>query len=136
MPTNPDAPINNVWSTIRNFHDFSWAPNVITKCEKVGELRGDQIGAQRILNEVFHETLLELSDINYSIRYSLDDGPAPVSRDDVSHYIGYLRLFPVTDRDATFVEWSSEWEGSEEAACDFCHNIYMALLGDLNKLAS
>ena len=26
-----DSPINTVWNTISDFHDMSWAPEVITK---------------------------------------------------------------------------------------------------------
>ena len=49
------SPADKVWHAIRNFHDMSWAPNVITKCAPVGDVKGDQIGAKRILNDAFHE---------------------------------------------------------------------------------
>ena len=52
-----NAPVDQVWSKIKNFHDFSWATGVIEKCEAVGDKPGDQIGARRILNDAFHETL-------------------------------------------------------------------------------
>ena len=32
-----NAPIDEVWAKMKDFHDFSWAPNVITKCEAVGK---------------------------------------------------------------------------------------------------
>ncbi len=128
-----NASLDDVWSTIRDFHDFSWAPNVITKCIVVGDLRGDQIGAKRILNDAFHETLLELSDLNHIIRYSIDNGPEPVSQSDVSDYVGELSVRPVTEDNATFVEWSSSWEGSNSQTYDFCHGIYLGLLADLKK---
>ena len=53
------APIDQVWDTVKNFHDFSWAAGVIDSCEAVGSIGGSEIGAQRILNGLFHETLLE-----------------------------------------------------------------------------
>ena len=34
----------DVWNAIRNFHDMSWAPNVITSLERVGDAEGDQEG--------------------------------------------------------------------------------------------
>ena len=55
-----DAPLAAVWSKLSNFHDFSWATNVITHVEKVGDVDGGVVGAKRILNNVFHETLVEI----------------------------------------------------------------------------
>jgi hypothetical protein len=127
------APVNEVWATLRNFHDMSWASGVIQQCEAVGDKTADQIGAQRVLNGAFHETLVELSDTDHVVRYSIDAGPAPVSQDDVKDYIGVIRACPVTDIDGTFVEWSSSWEAQDGKAEAFCHNIYVALLSDLKK---
>ena len=127
-----DASIDNVWAAVRDFHDVSWAAGVLETCEAVGDLKGDQIGAKRVLNGVFHETLRGLNDLEHTVKYTIDDGPSPVSPNDVSGYVGVLHLIPVTDSDTTFVEWSSSWDGSEEA-CDFCHNIYVALLGALKQ---
>lgn len=45
-----DAPADQVWEKIRNFHDLSWAAGVIEKCEAVGGIPATQIGAKRILN--------------------------------------------------------------------------------------
>ncbi len=128
-----NAPVDQVWSKIKNFHDLSWAAGVVEKCEVVGDKPGDQIGARRILNDAFHETLVELSELGKSFKYSIDDGPAPVSKNDVKDYIGSVRLFPITESDTCFIEWSSNWEAPKDDACDFCHNIYVALLNELKK---
>lgn len=129
--TTLNADVDRVWAAIRNFHDLSWAPNVVTKIEKVGDLGGDQIGAKRVLNDAFHETLLELSDIDHSLRYSIDNGPSPVS--EVDDYIGSLRIFPVTDDNTTYVEWSPNWHGKDQETAEFSGPIYVARLGDLKK---
>ena len=126
-----DAPITEVWAKINNFHDLSWAPNVITKVEKVGSVDGREAGAKRILNDAFHETLVEIDDDEYKMKYSIDDGPSPVSRDEVSNYFGVVQLSPATEGDGTLVEWSSSWESDVEDAAEFCHGIYVALLGEL-----
>ena len=123
------VPPQDVWDAIRNFHDMSWAPNVITSLEPVGHAKGDQEGAGRILNGAFHETLIEVNDADRRIRYSIDDGPSPVSKNDVSNYVGQLEVRP--EGDGTLVEWSSSWEQNDEAASEFCHGIYVALLGDM-----
>jgi hypothetical protein len=128
-----EAPVGEVWALLRNFHDMSWASGVIEHCEAVGDKPGDQVGAQRVLNGVFHETLQELNDTDHVARYSIDDGPAPVSKNDVKDYTGVIRAFPVTDIDGTFVEWSSSWEAQGDEAEAFCHNIYVALLKELKN---
>lgn len=132
--TTINASSDKVWSTIRNFHDLSWAPNVVTSVAVVGDFVGDQIGARRILNDAFHETLVELSEVERTIKYSIDDGPSPVSKDNVSNYIGTVQVRPITEGDGgTFVEWFSNWEGNGTDCHDFCHPIYVALLGDMKS---
>jgi len=126
-----NAPADQIWSRIRDFHDFSWAPNVITRCERVGEKSGLEIGAKRVLNDAFHETLIELNEDNKRIRYTIDKGPSPISSNDVSNYIGNLHILPVTDSNTSFVEWSSSWESETDEAVEVCQNIYVALLKDL-----
>lgn len=127
------APIERVWDTIKNFHDFSWAAGVIERCEAVGDLGGTEAGAKRVLNGEFHETLLECNEAVHRIRYSIDDGPSPVSPAEVKNYVGVIQLRPVTLGDATFMEWSSSWESQSEEARDFCHSIYVALLKQLAR---
>jgi hypothetical protein len=128
-----NAPVNQVWKKIRNFHDLSWGAAVVEKCEAVGEKPGDQIGARRILNGVFHETLVAFSELDKSFKYSIDDGPAPVSKNDVKEYIGAVRLISITDNDTCLIKWSSSWEAPNDDACDFCRNIYVALINELKK---
>ena len=128
------APASEVWAALRNFHDMSWAEGVITSCVAVGDTSADQVGAQRVLNDAFHETLKSHDDENRVMTYSIDDGPAATSKDNVSGYVGKLQVFPVTDEEKTFVLWTSSWEssGSEDVAA-FCDPIYQALLSDLKQ---
>ena len=126
-----DAPISEVWAKLNDFHDFSWAPNVITKVEKTGEINGGEVGAKRILNNVFHETLVEINNDEYLLKYSIDDGPSPVSKQEVSNYLGVIKLTPSTENSKTHVEWLSSWESNEQDAVEFCHGIYVALLNEL-----
>ncbi len=126
-----NAPLDKVWDTVNNFHNMSWAEDVIETSEAVGSLPGNEAGAKRILNGVFHETLLECNASEYRIRYSIDDGPSPVSSSEVKNYIGQIQLKPVTLSGSTFVEWRSVWESASDEARDFCHQIYIALLSAL-----
>lgn len=128
-----NAPAEKVWSAIRNFHDASWTPNVISKLTVVGDKKGNEIGAARVLNDAFHETLRELDDKGRTFAYSIDDGPPPVSKADVNSYVGRVAVRSVTEGGGTFVEWSSSWKNNDAAAAEFCHGIYVALLGDMKK---
>ncbi|MDP6580075.1 MAG: SRPBCC family protein [Vicinamibacterales bacterium] len=128
-----DAPADKVWAALRNFHDLSWAPGVITSLQAVGDAAGDQIGAKRLLNDAFHETLHGLNDADRVVTYSIDDGPDAVSKDKVSGYVGVVRVFSVTDGDGTFVEWSSSWQDSQGGVKEFCDPIYKALLDSLKQ---
>jgi len=129
--TDISVPPEQVWDALRNFHDMSWAPNVITNLEVVGKMAGDQEGAGRILNGAFQETLLEVDDAERRVRYTIDDGPSPVSKTDVSNYVGQIQVSP--EGDGTLVEWSSQWDRNDEAAHDFVHGICVALLADLKE---
>ena len=128
-----NASADKVWAAIRNFHDLSWAPHVVTRVEIVGSEKGDTVGAGRVLNDAFHETLRELKADARSFAYSIDNGPPPVSMADVSNYVARVRVCPVTDRDHTFVEWSSAWERNDATVSEFMHGIYMVLLEDMKK---
>ena len=128
-----NASLEDVWNRISDFHDLSWAPEAITKCEKIGDTGGREVGAKRVLNEAFHETVTRVGAGSHVLEYSIDDGPSPVSPDDVRNYLGMISLKPVTmgEGDATFVEWSSTWDSESDDAVDFCHGIYVALLNGL-----
>jgi len=128
-----DAPVDKVWATLRDFHDLSWCTDVVPQLEVVGDAGSTEVGAQRILNGAFHETLRELDDEARLQRYSIDDGPEAVSKDKVKGYIGEGRAFAVTDDDSTFVLWTSSWESSEGGVQEFCDPIYRALLAALKS---
>jgi hypothetical protein len=129
-----DASIERVWEMIKDFHKVSWGDKVITKVDIVGGVPGTEVGAKRILNEAFHETLSSVDSKNFLFTYSIDDGPGPVSKDSVSNYVGKVSLFPITDSGKTFVEWISTYESdSDSAVGDFCNPIYAGLLSSLKS---
>ncbi len=129
-----NAPIEDVWAKIKDFHDLSWAEGVVEKVDTIGDTPGTVPGAKRILNDSFHETLLSVEDDSCSLCYSIDDGPGPVARGLVNNCIGVVRLAPVTDADGTFVEWSSSFKSDDtEAVTKFCDPIYQGLLQALKS---
>ncbi len=126
-----DRSPQQVWGAIRDFHDLSWCPNVVTSVDRVGEAAGDEVGAGRVLNGVFHETLHELDDAGYTLSYSIDDGPSPISSAEVADYVGRVEVKASPDGNGSLVEWTSSWENNDEAGYEFVHPIYLALLGDM-----
>jgi hypothetical protein len=125
------APVEQVWSRISNFHDFSWAPSLVMTCEKVGEGDGSTVGARRRLNGVFLDTLVAYSAMEKRIMYSLDEGPSPVSPKEIQNYIGDLQLFPITADNTTFAQWLASWESANTDAVEYMNGVYRALLADL-----
>ena len=126
------ASVDQVWDRIHDFHRLDWAPSVIEQVDKVGHLAGNAPGAKRLLNGAFAETLISLDEINHEFKYSLDDGPSPISKQDVSNYVGTVKLNERPDGQTDMV-WTSTWDAKNEDAVEFCHGIYVALMGDLDK---
>ena len=125
------APVDAVWSRIRDFHDFSWAPSLVASCEKVGPGDGYTVGARRRLNGAFLDTLIAYSSLDRRMTYSMDEGPSPVSSSEIHDYVGDLHLLPVTADNTTFVEWSATWESNNTDAVGYMNEAYQSLLADL-----
>ena len=123
------APADKVWQAIRDFHDVSWAPNVVSSLDVVGDKAGDQKGAGRVLNGVFHETLRMLDDVSKTFTYSIDKGPGPLADGQMKNYVGRVVVEHIAG--GTRVEWTSNWQENDEAIYEFCHPIYLALLDDM-----
>ena len=129
-----NASSDNVFGLLKNFHDLSWSKNVISKVEKIGDKRHYEVGAKRILNDAFHETLRSIDNDKKTFTYSIDDGPGPVSKDNVTGYIGEVSVIPITEDDSSVVVWTSKWASDKDGGvADFCNPIYHALLQDLKS---
>lgn len=127
-----NAPIETVWQAISHFHDLSWAAGVVTTVDKVGEFAERQIGAKRVINGAFHETLIEFDTENFTFSYRMDDGPGPVASDAVNNYIGVVKLTEANGK--VVVTWSSSYESDQDdAVAELCNPIYQALLGALQQ---
>ncbi len=72
-----DQPVTKVWKAIRDFHNMSWAKGVIETCDKVGDTPGNEVGAQRLLNGAFHETLLSVDGGGEDLHLSDHRRPRP-----------------------------------------------------------
>ncbi len=129
-----DAPADKVWAKLRNFHDMSWASGVVEELKVIGELKSDQVGAKRVLNGTFEETLVALNDGARQFSYSIDEAEGtPVALSEVKNYLGTVTAFSVTEGGQTFLEWRSQWDGNASAGEEFCSGIYGALVGAMKK---
>jgi len=98
-----NATAEEYWNAVRNVHDFSWASNVISKVEVIGDEPGTEPGASRKLNDAFVETLIEINDQERTFAYSIDDGPGPLGAERVERYVGRVQVHPVTSTGTAFV---------------------------------
>jgi hypothetical protein len=108
-----DAPAGRVWRDLRDFNGLpGWHPLVALSriekghaADKVGCIRYYQLkGGGRI-----REQLMSLSDYDYTCTSSILDSPM-----EIEDHVAHLRLFPVTEGNRCFVEWSADFECSPE----------------------
>ena len=48
-----NAAPDEVWAVLKDFHNLSWAKNVVSKLESVGSKSAHEIGAQKFLMMLF-----------------------------------------------------------------------------------
>lgn len=122
------ASADQVWSVLRNFNDMSWAEGIVESLVSTNGRGGTEVGAQRLLNGAITETLQSFDDDSMAFSYSIDDGPDVLARDQMSGYIGKVRVAPVTASGQCFVEWSSAWDSARGDVKGFCDPLYAGLL--------
>ena len=103
------APVETVWSLIRDFNGLPrWAPP-IARSKIEGGLDSDVVGAVRSFHthdgQHIRERLLMLDDARHSFTYNFEKPAFPVR-----NYAATVRLFPVTHSDTTFAEWESSFD--------------------------
>ena len=104
-----DAPADRVWRDLRDFNGLpNWHPSVaLSRIEK--SQAADKVGCVRYFQLKnggwVREQLMGLSDYDYTCTSAILD-----SSMDVDDYMASLRLFPVTEGNRCFVEWSAEFD--------------------------
>jgi carbon monoxide dehydrogenase subunit G len=104
-----NAPADKVWAVIRDFGALPvWFP-FVESCVLSDGATADQVGVVRTNTvnggKVIQEQLLELSDRDRRIVYSLISGDVPVI-----DYTATLTVHPVTEDDRSFVAWSADFD--------------------------
>jgi uncharacterized protein YndB with AHSA1/START domain len=108
-----DAPIEAVWSVVRDFNALPvWNPGVSDSLIEDG-LDSDVVGCIRSFHlrdgTPVREKLLMLDDARYAFTYDFQTPCFPVE-----NYIATMRLMPVTRDDRTFVEWEATFDEKPE----------------------
>lgn len=102
-----DAPIEEVWSTVRDFGVYEWAGSQYWAIIE-DDQPGDAVGSIRRIGEegAMRQQLVELSDVDHRFSYVVLPG-SPI---EVDHYRGTLSLRPVVDTRQTFIEWTATFD--------------------------
>jgi Polyketide cyclase / dehydrase and lipid transport len=125
-----------VWAVVRNFNGLpDWTGFVVESRIEQG-LPADKIGCIRNFRLKdggrIRERMLALSDYEMSCTYAILESPIGVR-----NYVATLRLFPITDGDQTFVEWTAEFEAApdrqDQIADDIGRNVFGAALASLRS---
>ena len=103
------APVQAVWNLVRDFNGLpSWAP-AIAKSKIENGFDADVVGCVRSFytkdGTHIRERLLMLDDAKYTFTYNFEKPAFPVK-----NYVATLRLYPVTQTDETFAEWSASFD--------------------------
>ena len=103
-----DAPVEKVWSVMRDFNGMPSYHPAIPKSIIEGDGPSDRVGCVRRLTLVegfVRERLLCMDDRNYSFSYEIIEGTLPVRG-----YVAGIRLHRVTHGDRTYAEWWADFE--------------------------
>ncbi|SER85923.1 Polyketide cyclase / dehydrase and lipid transport [Tranquillimonas rosea] len=117
-----NAPADKVWALARDYNGHGeWHPR-IAESSIEDDLSADQVGCVRnfTLSDGGHlrERLLSFSDLDRAFTYTILVSPMPIT-----DYVATFRCTPVTERDATFVEWWATFEVDEKDEADIRHAV-------------
>ena len=104
-----DAPSADVWRLLRDFNSHHrWHP-AIAASHIEGEGAPDAVRAVRNFRLAdggqLREQLISISDRDTRLSYCLLEAPVPLH-----NYVAHMRLRPVTDRNACYLEWWSRFD--------------------------
>ncbi|WP_433359812.1 SRPBCC family protein [Streptosporangium sp. CA-115845] len=135
VSTTIDAPIETVWSVVRDFHGMpSWVGRIRESVAEDGHGPAAVGSVRRLTLEPDGRQVQERL-VSYDApghRYSYEfagENPFPVR-----FYRGTVHLLPITEFTGTFVEWYGEFDADAalvESLCTRFTGLYREFLGDL-----
>lgn len=110
-----DTPVEQVWARIRDFNGLpGWHPRMVGSHIEDGK-DATTIGCVRnfklVSGATLREKLLEFSDENFLVSYSILETPQPLT-----NHKATLQLRRVTDGDRTYAEWTASFDAAPEDA--------------------
>jgi len=104
-----NAPADRVWRDLRDFNGLAnWHPLIVSSRIEQGH-PADKVGCVRYLQLKdggrIREKLLSLSDYDFTCTSTILESPM-----DLAGHVAALRLFPVTEGNRCFIEWSAEFD--------------------------
>ena len=132
-----NAPIERVWSVLRDFNSHTaWHP-VVAESDIEGDEPSDRVGCVRRFRlqdgARIREQLLSLSDRDYRMTYCILTADIPLER-----YVATVQLKRVTDGNGTFWHWQSTFRtprGREQELADMVgEGVYEAGFAGVAKL--
>jgi uncharacterized protein YndB with AHSA1/START domain len=106
------APVESVWSVMRDFAGMGAWHNDITKMHMLKKHRSDKVSGIRDFyfgDGHLNEELLHLSDLERSFSYCITKSEIPWL-----NYVSGPRLWPVTANNTTFGVWTGDWDTSPQ----------------------
>lgn len=127
------APVDRVWEKIGNFYDLSWAKHFIQDCKPIGSATSKTPGMKRLVNGLFEEVLVEYKEDDYFYVTRMENGPPPVSPEQVSNYTAAISLIPMKGNKGTYAKICAHWETAQEegGSVEFFEDRNTLLLEDL-----
>jgi hypothetical protein len=121
-----DRPADEVWAVVRDFNGLAtwFSPPVVSSVIEDGKA-GDQVGGMRrfVFGEAtIREHLVSHSDLERSYTYRFGE-PKPFP---VDNYVATLRVTPVTETGASFVEWWTVFDPEPRQALDHWEAFFAA----------
>jgi hypothetical protein len=105
-----DAPVDAVWSIVRDFNDWPAWLTILGSSEIEDGLASNAVGCVRALKVApehsTRERLLGLDDHAHTVTYGIEETTSLP----IDGYVATIRLTPVTDGDRTFAEWSGRFQ--------------------------
>lgn len=110
-----EAPVEAVWAIVRDFNGMpGWNPGVASSEIEAG-LPSDAVGCTRSFRLTsgghVRERLLALDDSRYRFSYNFETPAFPVA-----NYRAEMELIPVIRGDATFAQWTAEFDKAPQDA--------------------
>jgi Polyketide cyclase / dehydrase and lipid transport len=133
-----DQPVDDVWAVLGDFHRVDKWIGIVHASEPENGDQAPTIGSVRKLTvgddrHTTRERLASYDAVRRQMTYELPEAPPW----NMTHYLGTIRVLPVTDSGKTFVEWYGQYACDDVADVPTIEanlsGIYSAFLADLRQ---